>query len=479
MIIAPHDAAKWVQDTFCTAKLGDQRRTNRLVDIAGRLAQNSRKSAAASCQGDGALLEGTYRFFRNRKIMAEEIRRAGFEQTVNLAQDIPELLALEDTTSLSYKHQVASELGKLGKPSDKARGWWVHSVLMLNSKTLQTVGLVHQEWWCRPDDKSYAELKESGRWLTASEDYSARLGELMPRVIAVCDREADFFEYLAYKISHQERFVVRASHMRKIEESSENLPGHLKSQPALGGYQVNVPQKGMVDSKGKRYNRKARTAKLEVRSASITFSQKDEQITLNAILAEETSPPKGEDPLSWLLLTREPVDNLDAALKVIRIYAARWRVEDFHKAWKTGAGAERQRMTDPGNLERAVSILAFVGVRLLQLRESFTLPIYLKSQGMVKEAKEVADMPCDTVLSQDEWRLLAQIDGVKRRKNAKVPSLQWAYQAIARLGGFYDSKKTGIAGWDTLWDGWESLQKQLQGYLAAKEMMAAGYNFSD
>ena len=43
----------------------------------------------------------------------------------------------------------------------------------------------------------------------------------------------------------------------------------------------------------------------------------------------------------------------------------------------------------------------------------------------------------------------------------------------------YDSKKTGIAGWDTLWDGWESLQKQLQGYLAAKEMMAAGYNFSD
>ena len=62
---------------------------------------------------------------------------------------------------------------------------------------------------------------------------------------------------------------------------------------------------------------------------------------------------------------------------MIRIYTARWRVEDFHKAWKTGAGAERQRMTEPGNLERTVSILAFVGVRLLQLRESFTLPIYL------------------------------------------------------------------------------------------------------
>ncbi|MCL1124892.1 hypothetical protein [Shewanella surugensis] len=32
---------------------------------------------------------------------------------------------------------------------------------------------------------------------------------------------------------------------------------------------------------------------------------------------------------------------------IIDIYTARWRIEDFHKAWKTGAGAERQRMTEP------------------------------------------------------------------------------------------------------------------------------------
>ncbi|QQQ14573.1 hypothetical protein JJL53_05480 [Aeromonas media] len=52
--------------------------------------------------------------------------------------------------------------------------------------------------------------------------------------------------------------------------------------------------------------------------------------------------------------------------------------------------------------------------------------------------------------------------------------LQWAYMAIARLGGFMDSKRTGIASWGTLWEGWQTLQSKLDGFIAAKEMMALG-----
>lgn len=70
-------------------------------------------------------------------------------------------------------------------------------------------------------------------------------------------------------------------------------------------------------------------------------------------------------------------------MRVIDIYATRWRVEDFHKAWKTGAGAERQRMIELKNVERAVSILAFICVRLLQLREVITIPYYLRKKGLV------------------------------------------------------------------------------------------------
>lgn len=79
---------------------------------------------------------------------------------------------------------------------------------------------------------------------------------------------------------------------------------------------------------------------------------------MNVVLAQEVNPPKGEEPVCWPLLTTESVEGFEQALRVVRIYTTRWRIEDFHKVWKTGAGAERQCMTDPDNLERAVSILA-------------------------------------------------------------------------------------------------------------------------
>jgi hypothetical protein len=482
MTLTPHNAKLWAQKTFATAALGDTRRTRRLIDIAARMAQCSGNSASLSCKGNSALLEATYRFIRNDNISPEKIRRAGFEQTAKSVQDIPEILALEDTTSLSYKHQVAEELGKLGQVKDKARGWWVHSILMLDASTTQTLGLAHQEWWCRPDDPNDADEKESGKWQAASESCRALLGEQMRKVISVCDREADIFDYLENKQRHAERYVVRGKHRRKIEESSENLFNHLGSQPVLGEYQITIPQKGMVGTNGKRVNRPERIAHLQVRSAKVTFSKGKKTLELNAVWATEASSQGEQETLNWLLLTSEPVASFEDALKVIQMYTARWRVEDFHKAWKTGAGAERQRMTEPGNLERTVSILAFIGVRLLQLRESFTLPLYLTKQGLVEEAAACAMMKCDKVLSPVEIQILLQIEKSKR-KSKKKPleegTLQWAYMAIAQLGGFTDSKRTGIAGWATLWIGWDCLQERVQGVVIAKEMLQDGIDLQN
>ena len=163
--------------------------------------------------------EGAYRFIRNPNVSAEAIRKAGAMQTVKLAQAFPELLAIEDTTSLSYRHQVAEELGKLGAIGDKSRGWWVHSVLLLEATTFRTVGLLHQEWWMRPDDPADADEKESGKWLAAAATSRLRMGSMMSNVIAVCDREADIHAYLQDKLAHKERFVVRSKHPRKDVES--------------------------------------------------------------------------------------------------------------------------------------------------------------------------------------------------------------------------------------------------------------------
>ena len=465
---------QWAKDHFQHANLGDSRRTARLIDISGDMASNSSKSMAFSCNGDDAALEGAYRFIRNDNVSADAMRAAGFAHTAVLATESAEILALEDTTSLSYKHQVAKNLGKLGKKTDKSRGWWVHSTLLLDSKTTRTLGLIHQDWWCRPDDIRDADEKESGKWPDASYFCRQRLGHTMDRVISVCDREADILSYIQDKQSHKERFVVRAKHPRKIEESELTLFEYLNTQPIIGSYSLNIPQKGLKKSNGQRVNRPSRQAQLSVKVASITPKSQSNTETINVVLAEETNTTEGNEILRWVLLTTEPVDTLIQSLKVINIYAARWRVEDFHKAWKTGAGAERQRMTERDNLERAVSILAFIGVRLLQLREALTLPFYLRKQGLLKEADAVESESCGGVLVDDEWKILLQMSPLKGHDTDIAPPLKWAYQAIAKLGGFNDTKRTGIASWSTIWEGWDKLQERVAGYRIAKEMLESG-----
>ncbi|GKX51800.1 hypothetical protein SOASR029_21090 [Budvicia aquatica] len=61
--------------------------------------------------------------------------------------------------------------------------------------------------------------KESYKWQKASEQMASRLGDTQSRVISVCDREADIWQYLDYKVRQGERFVIRAAHDRCFEES--------------------------------------------------------------------------------------------------------------------------------------------------------------------------------------------------------------------------------------------------------------------
>ena len=66
-------------------------------------------------------------------------------------------------------------------------------------------------------------------------------------------------------------------------------------------------------------------------------------LTVNAILAEEVDAPPNVEALRWVLLTTEPVASAQEARQGVRYYELRWRIEDYHKAWKSGVGVERQR----------------------------------------------------------------------------------------------------------------------------------------
>jgi len=261
-----------------------------------------------------------------------------------------------------------------------------------------------------------------------------------------------------YKIKNKQRFIVRAGQNRKLTEIDANLIDAFNNAPKLGTYDLFISQ---------RSGRKARATKIELHSCAVEIKPKDvddRPLRVNMVVAIESTPLNTQEPTSWVILTTETVSNYIDAKKIIDYYAMRWRIEEFHKAWKTGAGAERQRMQSADNLERMLVILSFVAVRLFQLREAL--------ESEFENNTEVEKIPCTTVLTEEEYKVLwfaNQKKGEKKKPLPKsAPNLDWAYREIAKLGGWCNSKKTGRASWLTIWHGWFRLQDRLEGFLAAQ-----------
>lgn len=154
--------------------------------------------------------------------------------------------------------------------SKRSRGMHAHSVLLFSPNQQHVVGLIEQERWTR-DLKAYGQNqhhasrpykeKESYTWERASRAMENRLGTEIQKVISVCDREADIIEYLTYKISNHQRFVVRSMQSRCIKESEDKLYQYSESLKLADIRTVQVRQKG---------GRKAREALCEVRYAPVT-----------------------------------------------------------------------------------------------------------------------------------------------------------------------------------------------------------------
>ncbi len=445
---------EWSRQTFGGCKLGDKRRTERLVKVARGLAGRVGQSLVKSCVSE-AEIEGAYRLLRNEQVDCNAIAESGYKACAEQATLSRTLLALEDSTSLSYGHGVREELGPVGGEAEsQSQGFMVHSVLLVDEETQHTVGLIEQQRWKRraeehgkkPQRKQRRyEEKESYKWERASRAMSERLGELMSRTISVCDRESDIYDYLKYKIGAGQRCIVRASQNRRIGGEANGrlfeLTGQLQS---AGSYDITVPQKG---------GRRARKAKMELRTAAVTLvspKQGHRALSLNVVECREVGTGQGKG-LKWTLLTQEPVRSAEQAREIVSHYEQRWRIEEFHLAWKSGGTqVEKQRMQTADSLERMSVMLAFVAVRLLQLRE------------VVMDKVDAKQRSCTELLQPMEWKVL----WLKRERGklpAKPPSLYWAYYAVAKLGGWHDSKRTGKVSWTPLWEGWFRLESMVEG----------------
>ena len=105
------------------------------------------------------------------------------------------MLPIEDTSTLCYRHNMTKELGHTGTyKQSSSKGILVHSVLMIDAETEQTIGLAEQHRWCRKDEgfgtendrkRRRYETKESYKWQRSSEALSRRYPSVMDNIISV------------------------------------------------------------------------------------------------------------------------------------------------------------------------------------------------------------------------------------------------------------------------------------------------------
>ena len=89
---------------------------------------------------------------------------------------------------------------------------------------------------------------------------------------------------------------------------------------------------------------------------------------LQVLEVKEMDPPAGVEPLHWILLTSLACTGLTEARRIVGRYTARWHIEEYHKALKSGAGVEDSQLEQAYRLETLIAVLSLVALRLLNTK---------------------------------------------------------------------------------------------------------------
>jgi hypothetical protein len=261
----------WGEWEFEQVNLGDQRLNIRLKKLAEDLSAVP-EAPINQASEDWAATKAAYRFFQNDKVTSEQILNPHQARTVERMKEEPVVLAVQDTSYLNFStHKQTQGLDPIGDSRSASLGLVTHNILAVTPQGLP-LWLLNQIGWARSGYNQQSdrerkntsiEHKESYRWIQGIE-FVQNLKPENVRVITVCDREGDIYEFFVAAERCQAEFVIRASWNRHLKDSEcPRLWEHLQAQPVAGYYQITMPARDLKPE---------RTTTLAVRFGVVTLS---------------------------------------------------------------------------------------------------------------------------------------------------------------------------------------------------------------
>ena len=474
------ESDQWAHNEFGGARLGDERLSKRLVESARIQAEMPGEAFSGAGQGNWPLVKGYYRMIEkpdDAAITMDAILAPHRERTLQRMMTQHTVLCIQDGTDLNYNSLAQCQgLGVIGtnQTSAQSRGLHLHSTLVVTTDGLP-LGLLGAQCEAPQGQKEEPEEEEEKAcsstkpleerktfcWIESLRDSNALAAEMpSTRQVCVMDREADFFELFNEPRHQQVELLVRAKHDRRTE-GQYKLFETLRRSEVRGTLTIQIPRQSARPKLSKqkaRPHRSERTAQVALRYQEVELSPPSEHkdkapVKLWVVHLHEETPPPGEIPLEWFLLTTIAVTRNWIAEECIRWYRLRWRIEDWHRVLKSGCGTEKLAYRTAERLKRGIAINMVIAWRIML---------------MTLLGRECPELPAEVLFSDIEIEVLSA-HAVK--KNIEPPTqLGEAVQLVASLGGYLGRKKDPPPGYQIMWRGYANLQILCDGYLLGRSV---------
>jgi hypothetical protein len=458
------DNESWIEDELAGCTFADERLRKRYRTILEQLSGGIGESLPMACE-DWAGTKAAYRFFSNERLDERDIFTGHFRATRLRFQATPDtVLVLHDTTEMSFKRADTQAVGvtrKTCKSRDEAGrprlhtvcGMLLHSSLVVTTEGLP-LGIAAAKFWTRKKFKGCdalkkrtnatrvpIEQKESVRWIDNLQESSSLLGDPQ-RCVHVGDRESDIYELFCAAQEAGTHFLVRTCVDRLAGDGKHTVADEMAEVEIQGVHEVEVRDK----------NGKPSVAKLQLRYRKIRLlppkgkQLKYPPLTATVIHATELENPQDRDRIEWKLVTDLDVDGLEDALRMLRWYALRWKIEVFHKILKSGCHAESARLRTAERLVRLIAVFCILSWRV------FWMTMLNRTGGCT---------PASAVFTAQERTVLDNMvpDLPRSNKHASgVPgTLSHYIIKLARLGGYLARSNDPYPGNIVVWRGMSRL----------------------
>jgi hypothetical protein len=408
--------------------------------------------------------EAFYRLLRNPRLKYSELVDSHSAQTVGRMTPGQTVRVVHDTTEFAYETESEREgLGRRSRTS-ATQVFFAHVSLVVGLDALP-LGVLAAECWGRTSpprgnrklsggELSKLAVRESDRWWRQVETTAERIGD-RAQAVHLMDREGDSYRIFSKLIEGDHRFVIRMARDRvvfaedpqtgaeeelRLSEALHALPTRVTREVPLSRRRASPAPRGAKTHP----TRTSRTATLALSAGTIELTrppylrEEPERLAVNVVYVQEIDCPPDATPVSWVLVTTESIETPADIEAVVDHYRARWIIEEFFKALKTGCSFEERQLESFETLTKALALFFPIAWQMLVVRAV---------------SRSAPDAPAESVLTPTQIKVLQHYQ--RQKMPLVAPRAIDALYAIAGLGGHL--KQNGPPGWQTLAAGMQEL----------------------